>query len=123
MVPSNMRTMVFTTCDIYNCDKRKRSNLSRCEFHGTVLSVTNHISHNSMGLDRDPLDISNVDLTIAPKLPDSYATVQHVELKSSIMMGEKPTRNIQAVSTRICGEIVKDVAGKIPITALGGISC
>ena len=45
VVPTNSRLKVFTTHDVDNIDSKAQGNFSLDEFHGYVLSVTNHLSH------------------------------------------------------------------------------
>ena len=49
VIPSKMRKRVFTACDLENCDQDKMYNLSKDGFHETLISATNHFSHNNLG--------------------------------------------------------------------------
>ena len=79
-LPTNLRKGVYTTCEIDNVDQEKRSNYSKEEFHGTLISATNHLWHDNLGEVREPIDITGVDMKKMPKLPDSYVVVQPAEL-------------------------------------------
>ena len=46
----NMHSVVFTTGDFDNLDHKKTHNLSNDEFHGVAISLTNHLSQETMGL-------------------------------------------------------------------------
>ena len=52
VVPTNTRKKVFTTLDLDNIDQKKKSNLSKDEFHGTLISVTNHLTRKPRGTPR-----------------------------------------------------------------------
>ena len=82
VVPTNSRLNVFTTHDVDNIDSKAKGNFSLDEFHGYALSVTNHLSHENLGVKRPPikLDPSN---TSTPKLPESYVIQPPVELAES----------------------------------------
>ncbi len=43
VIPTNSRLKVFTTHDVDNIDSNAHGNFSLDEFHGYVLSVTNHL--------------------------------------------------------------------------------
>ena len=47
VLPTNIRSGVFVTFDVDNLDNKNQGNFSHDEFHGTVISVTNHLSHNN----------------------------------------------------------------------------
>ena len=64
VIPSNMKKDVFTTADMDNIDQHKQSNLSKVEFYGTLVTLTNHISHENPGVDMEPLDISKGDQSL-----------------------------------------------------------
>ena len=49
IVATNTRKKVFTTLDLDNIDQKKKSNLSKDEFHGTLISVTNNLTHENQG--------------------------------------------------------------------------
>ena len=79
LVPTNMKKGVFVTGDVDNLDHRKTSNLSNKEFHGTAITMTNHLSVENMGVGRDPIVIDHSD-TSKPQLPDEYSQIPHVDL-------------------------------------------
>ena len=47
VLPTNIRSGVFVTFDVDNLDNKNQGNFSHDEFHGTAISVTNHLSHNN----------------------------------------------------------------------------
>ena len=53
----NMHSVVFTTGDFDNLDHKKTHNLSNDEFHGVAISLTNHLSQETMGLTRETVTI------------------------------------------------------------------
>ena len=79
VVPTNMKTGVFTTGDFDNLDHKKTSNLSNDEFHDTAITLTNHLSSDNMGVSRIPAKIDPTN-TSKPKLPDHYVIVPPVNL-------------------------------------------
>ena len=70
VIPSNMIKNVFTTGDMDNIDQHKQSNLSKVEFHGTLITLTNHVSNENPGVGMEPLDISKEDQSQSSRLPD-----------------------------------------------------
>ncbi|KAJ8403174.1 hypothetical protein AAFF_G00353910 [Aldrovandia affinis] len=77
VVPSNIKRGVFTTGGVDNIDES-----GRIELHGTAISLTNHLTHDNMGVDPPPLTLDAPEgATI--KLPDDFAIVplygQHEE--------------------------------------------
>ena len=61
---TNLRISVFVNYDVDNLVGQNKGNFSQSGFHGTAISVTNHLSwHNLMGLIGSPTH----------NLPDSYA--------------------------------------------------
>ena len=82
VLPSNSRLKVFTTHDVDNIDSKAQGNFSLDEFHGYVLSVTNHLSHENRGAKRAPIKLDTAD-TSTPKLPDSYVIQPPVELNQT----------------------------------------
>ena len=111
VVPTNLKKGVFTTCDFDNVDQKKQSSLSKDEFHGTLISATNHISHNNQGEARDPIDITGVDMKKSPKLPDSYSVVEPAELSpNKYIIMNKPLGEVIPYPTRRFGELVKEQA-------------
>ncbi len=84
VLPTNMRSGVFTPGDMDNLDHNKTSNLSNDEFHGMAVTLTNHLSSENMGVTRDPVKIDPLDTT-KPKLPDHYVIVPPVDLRHDDM--------------------------------------
>lgn len=79
----NTRKKVFTTLSLDNIDQRKKSKLSKNEFHGTLISITNHLSRENHGELREPLCLSGIDFSTQPGLPLSYAAVASTELDAA----------------------------------------
>ncbi|MES9881863.1 MAG: hypothetical protein ABW185_13375 [Sedimenticola sp.] len=111
VVPSNMRKSVFTTGDMDNIDQHKQSNLSKTEFHGTLITLTNHISHENLGVQMEPIDISNVDTSQKPQLPDSYSNVLPAELDANNdVILKKTDKPVRPGKDNVIGAILKDEA-------------
>ena len=106
-----MKKGVFTTGDMDNIDQHKRSNLSKTAFHGTLITLTNHISHENLGVEREPLDISNVDTSPRPQLPDSYTIVPSAELNANAdLILKKTDKPVRPGKDKISAAILKDEA-------------
>ena len=48
VLPTNVRQGVFSTMHFDNLDHNTRSNLSNNDFHGSCITITNHLSHENM---------------------------------------------------------------------------
>ena len=111
VVPSNLQIGEFTTVDMDNADQRKKSNLSRDEFHGCLITATNHLSRDSVSQNRDAVDIRDVDLSENPGLPDSYSIVPPAELNVNSEAKMKiPNGKVTPDSDRIPGALIKEQA-------------
>ena len=73
MVPVNIKRGVFTTGGVDNIDES-----GRVELHGTAISLTNHLTHDNMGVDPPPLTLSDTDDT-SIKLPDDFSSAPYVD--------------------------------------------
>ena len=80
VLPTNMRSGVFTSGDMDNLDHKKTSNLSNDEFQGMAITLTNtfqvtleryRMGYWGLGIIREPIKIDRLD-TSKPKLPDHY---------------------------------------------------
>ena len=74
VLPTSMRSGVFTSGDMENLDHKKTSNLSNDEFHGMAITLNQHLSSDNMGITCEPIKIDLLD-TSKPKLPDHYVIV------------------------------------------------
>ena len=70
VLPTNIHKDVFVTFDVDNLDSKNQSNFSQDEFHGTAISVTNHLSRDNLGVERPCVQIDPADTSL-PQLPDS----------------------------------------------------
>lgn len=93
VLPTNMRSNVFTTHDVDNIDSKAQGNFSQNEFHGYALSVTNHLSHDNIGRKRPSIKIDPSDSSV-PKLPDWYVTQPLIHLPASDIYAPKIENNI-----------------------------
>lgn len=50
VLPTNICSGVFVTFDVDNLDSNNQGNFSQDEFHGTAISMTNHLSWDSQGV-------------------------------------------------------------------------
>ena len=111
VLPTNMRSGVFTTGDFDNLDHKKTSNLSNDEFHGVAISLTNHLSQENMGVTREPVTIDPTD-TSTPKLPDYYVIVPPMDLTGGELFVPRDvdTRTVRPAHDRIPGSQGRDEA-------------
>ena len=82
VLPTNIRSGVFVTFDVDNLDNKNQGNFSHDEFHGTAISVTNHLSHNNHRVKRPAFQLDPSD-TCVPQLPETYSVVQPAEFASN----------------------------------------
>ena len=109
VIPSNMRLKVFTTADVDNHDVKKTCNLSRDEFHGTSITMTNHLSEENMGEERLPITFDNdIDGKTLVKLPDHYSVVHPVELNVYYLTPEQGS--LHPNQNQVQSAVVKDLA-------------
>lgn len=111
VLPNNMRSGVFTSGDFDNLDHKKTSNLSNAEFHGVAITLTNHLSHENMGLVQEPVVIDPND-TSKPKLPDHYVIVPPVELNSEDLIIPRGEEHgpVRPSHDQVLGSRVRDEA-------------
>lgn len=82
--PPKLKRHVFTTAAADNIDHNPSSNTSLDSFHGTAVSLTNHMSTTCTGTPRPVINIT----TTAPEdfvtdLPQQFAVVPPASLKTS----------------------------------------
>lgn len=81
--PPNLKRHVFTTAAVDNIDHNPSSTTASDSFHGTAVSLTNHLSDTCPGVDRDVIHITK---TLASKavmhIPSSYSTFPPVTLQN-----------------------------------------
>ena len=82
VLATNICSGVFVTFDVDNLESNNQGNFSRDEFHGTAISVTNHLSWDNQGVQLPSIQLYPTDITV-PHLPESYAVVQPAELPSN----------------------------------------
>jgi len=81
VLPTNTLRKIFITFDVDNLDSHSQGNFSQKEFHGTVISVTNHLSWDNLGIKRPCIILDPTGASV-PQLPDTYSVVQPAELPS-----------------------------------------
>ena len=104
-----MRKNVFTPTDLDNIDLHKRSNLPMDKFHGTLITVTNHLSCENLGEPKANISFTDLNIVSKPELPASYSVVPPAELNVNadvlLKRTDDPVRH-----DRISGAVVKDCA-------------
>ena len=73
VVPTNIKRGVFVTSAVDNLDES-----GRCEFHGTAMTLTSHLTHDNMGEDPPPLCLDLLEESPV-QLPNDYANVPYVD--------------------------------------------
>ena len=91
--PPSLKDGVFTTGNLDNIDHNPSSTSAQSSFHGTALSLTQHLSNENPGFDRPQLnDIIAEQINVKPvclkEVPETYSVVPPVELKRNV---EPPT--------------------------------
>jgi len=81
VLPTNTLREVFVTFDVDNLDSHSQGNFSQDEFHGTAISVTNHLSWDNVGVKRPYITLDPTDVSV-PLLPETYSVVQPAEVPS-----------------------------------------
>lgn len=90
--PPDLRHSVFTTGNLDNIDHNPSSNTSKTSFHGTALSLTNHLTYENMGKERAyEYNESNVLKQHLDDLHCEYSTVHYA------VDNENPVPNSQLV--------------------------
>ena len=90
--PTEMKKDVFTTGALDNIDHNPTSNRAKGSFHGTAMSLTNHISYETSGTIRDYQKEEGVFLKkFLEDLPEEYTVVPHVDMDCESVM---PSTNI-----------------------------
>ena len=97
---------VFTTTDLDNIDQHNRSNLSKEEFHGALITVSNH-----QGEPREPINFDDTDISSKPQLPASYSVVPLAQLdaKGDVLLS-RSEHPVRPSHDNIACAVVKDEA-------------
>ena len=91
-----------------NLDSKNQGNFSQDEFHGTAISVTNHLSRDNLGVKRPCVQIDPADTSL-PQLPDSYSVVQPAELtRNDLFVPSSPDLDCRPSHNQLHGAKVKD---------------
>ena len=108
VLPTNICKDVFVTFDMDNLDSKNQGNFSQDEFHGTAISVTNHLSRDNLGVERPCVQIDPADTSL-PQLPDSYSVVQPAELtRNDLFVPSSPDLDCRPSHNQLHGAKVKD---------------
>jgi len=76
-----VRDELFTTGNLDNIDHNPTSTSSQGAFHGTALSITQHVTHDNHGVQRtSEVQEPTVQSKSIKPLPDSYTTVPPISL-------------------------------------------
>ena len=80
VVPLTMKTHVFITAAMDNLDHNPSSTSAKNSFHGTAITLTNHLSSLCLGHAQNSINYSNDSTVPSYNLPDSYAIVSPASL-------------------------------------------
>jgi len=91
-----------------NLDSHSQGNFSQEEFHGTAISVTNHLSWDNLGINRPCITLDPTDASV-PQLPDTYSVVQPAELPShDVFVPCTPNHSSRPSHNLVPGAKIKD---------------
>ena len=94
--PTVLRDGLFTTGNLDNIDHNPSSSSSKDSFHGTALSVTQHVTHDNSGIPREHLNTeSHSQLKSIKPLPEMYSTVPPTSFPCSAI--SPPSSDEQAI--------------------------
>ena len=84
MCPPKMRRGLFTTGAVDNVDYNPTSATARDSFHGTSISIIQHLSHESTGIIRaqPAINQESTSARSVPPLPPSYTYVPPAALNT-----------------------------------------
>ena len=81
--PQILRKEVFTTAAVDNIDHNPSSRTAKDSFHGTAISITQHLVDNSDGVKRQfPVIETTSNCSILNKLPTSFSSIEPFVLPS-----------------------------------------
>ena len=81
--PQILRKEVFTTAAVDNIDHNPSSRTAKDSFHGTAISITQHLVDNSDGVKRQfPVIETTSNCSILKKLPTSFSSIELFVLPS-----------------------------------------
>ena len=110
VLPTNVRRSVFTTHDVENLDSNKTGNLSHGDFHGTCITVTNHLSKENSGIRQPPIILDH-NTKSNPKLPDRYIIVPPVVLNNDdVFVPRSGDEHVRPTDNLVHSAKVKDEA-------------
>ena len=92
VIPPTVKRQIFVTCSMDNCDIS-----GRFEYHGTIYTITAHVTQNKPGVDPKPLSLSDVPADAEIKIPKRFSTVPLVdESPGDIKLTPIPTGTVKA---------------------------
>ena len=89
--PSNLRHNVFTTSAVDNIDHNPSSTTAHDSFHGTGISMFQHMTPESQGITRGDCTVNNTATTskTVVDLPESYTNIKPAALPSKDVLPDK----------------------------------
>ena len=83
MVPTQLRRGLFTAGALDNLDHNPSSTTAKDSFHGTGISLFQFPTSSSLGENQNDIKLALADTKKNHQLPDSFATVSAVALKTA----------------------------------------
>ena len=87
--PATLRDNLFTTGNLDNIDHNPSSTSSQDSFHGTAISITQHVTNDNPGVVRAlpviPDDTANRHMKSIRSLPKSYTDVPPISLSNDVI--------------------------------------
>ena len=81
--PTKLRSNVFTTFAVDNIDHNPSSRSAKDSWHGTVISLTQHLESKTDGIKRYSVQLVATGSKILQPLPKKHTTVHPFVLKST----------------------------------------
>jgi len=113
VLPTNTLSEVFVTFDVElqeldNLDSHSQGNFSQDEFHGTAISVTNHLSWDNLEVKRPCVKLDPTGAYVL-QLPECYSVVQPTELPSNdLHVPSNPDLSFRPSHNLVPGAKIKD---------------
>ena len=98
--PPKLRLKIFSTAAVDNLDHNLTSATATDSFHGTGISIIQHLLHDAEGVDRGVMVInantssSTISRSTVPLLPWTYTTVPAAALRSKEFIAPSANRSV-----------------------------
>lgn len=106
--PSNLRHGLYTVGALDNIDHNPSSTTSQGSFHGTGISVFEFPTEDEPGISRPTINLPNKDQANDFTLPDNYATVPSVNIKTSNITINTSNNNPREIKGNLVGAVEQE---------------